>query len=89
MIGQVVYKNGSTEPILMFSQTKDGCEVFTASNHYAYKEWIRTHESGYQFRVFSFYTYVGYPTDWARTEIIKEFRFMEEDADEYRDKSSM
>lgn len=85
MIGQVVYKNGRTEPILMFSQAKDGCEVFTASNHYAYREWIHTHESGYQFRVCAFYTYVGYPTAWARTELIEEFRFMEEKDNEQRE----
>lgn len=86
MIGQVVYKNGYTEPIVWFSQSPDICEVCTPSGRYAYQEWIEQHPKvGYKYRAHAFWTYVGWPDKWELNYDIKEFRFMEETTDEYRE----
>ena len=80
MIGQVVYKDGTTEPIVWFSQTKDGCEVCTTSDRYAYQEWIEDHPKiGFRYRSHAFWTYIGWPDKWVRNDDIKEFQIMEDE----------
>lgn len=86
MIGQVVYKDGTTEPIVWFSQTKDGCEVRTTSDRYAYQKRIKGHpELGLKYCSHAFWTYIGWPDKWELNEDIKEFRFMEENNNDQRE----
>ena len=86
MIGQVVYKDGYTEPIVWFSQDPDVCEVCTKSSRYAYQERIEEHPKvGYRYRVHTFWTYIGWPDKWEINYDIKEFRFMEENCNDKRE----
>ena len=85
MIGQVVYKDGTTEPIVWFSQSPEACEVCTPSGRYAYQEWIEDHPKiGYRYRSYAFWTYIGWPDKWVLNDDIKEFQFMKENSDEQR-----
>ena len=84
MIGQVVYKDGTTEPIVWYSCDPHSSEVRTPSGRYGYSEWIEEHDTGYKYRSYAFWTYIGWPDKWELNEDIKEFRFMEENSDEQR-----
>ena len=86
MIGQVVYKNGITEPIVWFSQSPYVCEVCTPSGRYAYQERIEEHSKiGFRYRSHAFWTYVGLPDKWEYNDDIKEFQFMKESNDDQRE----
>ena len=78
MIGQVIYKDGTSEPIIRYSQRPGSCEVITPFGKYAYQECIREHEeTGYKYRSYAFFTYLGYPNEWKYNNNIKEFHIME------------
>lgn len=84
MIGQVVYYDGTTEPIVWYSQSPYSCEVRTSSGQYAYQEWIEEHGTGYKYRSYAFWTYIGWPDKWVRNDDIKEFQIMETNNNEQR-----
>lgn len=85
MIGQVVYKDGTTEPIVWYSCGPYSSEVCTPSGRYGYQEWIEEHGAGYKYRSYAFWTYIGWPDKWVQNDDIKEFRFMKEKNDEQRE----
>ena len=77
--GQIVYKDGTTEPIISKREFCDQCEVRASSGQYICFSIILTHPTGYKYKIYRFKRY-----DFERQEYylvvdtIKEFQFMEE-----------
>ena len=77
--GQIVYKDGTTEPIISKREFGDQCEVRAPSGQYICFSDILTHDTGYKYKIYRFKCY-----DFERQEYylvvdtIKEFQFMEE-----------
>lgn len=73
MVGQVVYKDGSTEPIFELREYADTCEAITPSNKYAHELVVHRHESGFMFALPEFYYYDHKKQVWIRDDSILKF----------------
>lgn len=77
MIGQIVYKDGSTEPIFECREHNDYCEVVTPSGKYAYQPFVDVIDD-YKYFKPAFYYYDNYDHRWWSDNSIKEFQINKE-----------
>lgn len=78
MIGQVIYKDGTTEPIFHCDEHANYCEVTTPSGKYAYQLAFYQVENGIKYTLPEFYYYNTEKHEWFRDESIKEFQINKE-----------
>lgn len=75
--GQVVYKDGTIEPIITYRVSQDQCEVRTATGQYKYVSYLRQHESGYNILNYFFVRFNHVLNDYdAIIDNIKEFQIL-------------
>ena len=78
MKGQIIYEDGTTEPILTFTEREYECEVTAPSGKYLYQTFVQTHESGYKIGGYWFLRFDYGLRHWIVDNRIKEFQIMEE-----------
>ena len=77
-IGKVIYKDGTTEPILTCVRSLGYVEVTTPSGKYLYDEFIYEHENGIKHQSYDFYYYDMNSYQWLADMSIKEFQINKE-----------
>ena len=78
MLGKIIYRDGTTEPIFNFDELDDYCEVITPSGKYAYQLAVHQADNGIKYARPEFYYYDKYKHEWFRDESIKEFQINKE-----------
>lgn len=75
--GRILYKDGTSEPIITYIEREYDCEVITDSGTYLYHPCVLTAPNGMQLGDYQFYKYDYYRRTWYEVDNIKEFRFDE------------
>ncbi len=77
MVGQIIYKDGATEPILHYDEHDGYCEVIAPSGKYAYQPFINV-VADYKYLKPEFFYYDSGKHEWCLDVSIKEFQCFEE-----------
>lgn len=75
--GQILYKDGTTEPIISYVEREYDCEVITDSSTYLYHPYVITAPNGMQLGTYQFYKYDYRQHMWYPVDNIKEFQIVE------------
>ena len=75
--GQIVYKDGTIEPILAYTEREYECEVTTESGKYLYQPYVIEAPNGLILGDYRFYQYDYRRQEWYEANNIKEFQFKE------------
>lgn len=82
--GKIVYKDGTTEPIIACREFANECEVRTPSSQYIYVPYVIDTPSGYQICDYCFARFDFERREYFEIGTIKEFQFYEENKNEKR-----
>ena len=75
--GQIVYKDGTIEPILAYAERECECEVTTESGKYLYQPYVIETPNGLLLGDYQFYQYDYRRQEWHEANNIKEFQIKE------------
>ena len=75
--GEILYNDGTAEPIITYVEREYDCEVITDSGTYLYHPYVITAPNGMQLGTYQFYKYDYCHHTWYEVDNIKEFRFSE------------
>ena len=75
--GQIIYKDGTTEPILTYTEREYECEITTKSGKYLYQSCVVQAPTGILRGGYQFYQYDFRRQVWYEANHIKEFQIKE------------
>ena len=75
--GQILYKDGTTEPIIVWTERECECEVETEFGRYLFQPYVITIPNGMQIGGHRFYKYDFNRQLWYEVDNIKEFQVIE------------
>lgn len=76
--GQILYKDGTTEPIVTWTERECECEVETEFGRYLYQPYVITTPYGMLLGGHRFYKYDFSRQLWHEADNIKEFQVIKE-----------
>lgn len=77
--GQILYKDGATEPIITWTERECECEVETGLGRYLFQPYVITTPNGMLLGGHRFYKYDFSQQTWYEADNIKEFQVEEKE----------
>lgn len=76
--GQIIYKDGTIEPIITYIERERECEVETEFGRYLYQPYVIQAPNGMLLGDYRFFKYDFSRSTWYAVDNIKEFQIIEE-----------